>query len=500
MKPKIIRTTESLCPRCLKKIPAELIEVDGKIKIKKNCNEHGNFEDIYWGNAEHYNWVMKFQNDGNSIKNPRTKRKEGCPYDCGLCNEHKSHTVLGIVDVTNRCNLRCPVCFANSDSSKEIYEPSVQQIEKMLINLRNNKPVPVYAFQFSGGEPTMRDDLPELVRIGRKLGFLYIMVDTNGIRIANDIEYLKSLKNAGLDSFYLQFDGLDDRIYRKLRGVDLLDKKITAIENCRRIGLKNVVLVTTLVKGVNDDQVGGIIKFAAENSDVIKCVNFQPLSFAGKASGIKVKENRITIYDFINLVEKQTKGMIKAEYFYPVPSMMHLSNFVESYTGIPTVKMGVHPCCGLGTYVIINKDKTYTPINELVEVDRFFRILREGSEELKNENAISKRLNVGRLKIHAKLLSEIIGSIHNPRYRNIILQLLKKGTYNATAEFHENALMIGCMHFMDPWNFDIQRVERCTIHYSTPDNRLIPFCSYNTLHREGVEGRFEGNSLIKEKV
>ncbi len=487
MKSRVIRTTESLCPRCLKKIPAELVEEDGKIKIKKTCNDHGNFEDIYWGNAEHYKWVMGFQNDGNGIENPGTKRDKGCPYDCGLCNGHKSHTVLGIVDVTNRCNLRCPVCFANAGSSKEIYEPSAEKIEKMLKNLRDNKPVPAYAFQFSGGEPTMRDDLPELVRIGRKLGFLYIMVDTNGIRIANDINYLKALKDAGMDSFYLQFDGLDDGIYRKLRGVDLLDKKITAIENCRRIGLKNVVLVVTLVKGINDNQVGGIIKFAAENSDIIKCVNFQPLSFAGKASKIEVKGNRITTYDFINLVENQTRSMIKAKYFYPVPSMMHLSNFVEAYTGIPAVKMSVHPCCGVGTYIIINDDKTYTPINEIVEVDRFFRILKEGAEELRNENSISKRLNAGKLKINAKFLSETIGSIHNPKYRNTILQLLKTGTYDATASFHENALMIGCMHFMDPWNFDTQRVERCTIHYSTPDGRLIPFCSYNALHREGVE-------------
>ncbi len=489
MKQTVIRTTESLCPRCLKKIPAELVEEDGEIKIKKNCSEHGNFEDTYWGNAGHYSRVMGFLGNGNGVENPRTNRTRGCPYDCGLCNEHKSHTVLGIVDVTNRCNLRCPVCFASA-GDRRTYEPSTQQIEGMLKNLRDNKPVPAYAFQFSGGEPTLRDDLPELVKIGRKLGFLYIMVDTNGIRIADDIEYLKSLKNAGLDSFYLQFDGLDNRIYRKLRGVDLLDKKITAIENCRRIGLKNIALVVTLAKGINDNQVGGIIKFAAENSDIIKCVNFQPLSFTGKASSIEVKENRITIYDFINLVENQTKGMIKAEYFYPVPSMMHLSNFVEAYTGIPTVKMSCHPCCGLGTYVVINDDKTYTPITELVEVDRFFKILKEGAEELKNENAISKRLNVGRLKIHAKLLGEIMGSIHNPRYRNIILQLLKSGTYNATASFHENALMVGCMHFMDPWNFDTQRVERCTIHYSTPDGRIIPFCSYNTLHRERVEKEF----------
>ncbi|HDH41898.1 MAG TPA: radical SAM protein, partial [Candidatus Altiarchaeales archaeon] len=119
-----LRETESLCPKCMKRIPAELIEENGAVKIKKTCPEHGEFEDVYWSNIEHYKWVMKFQNDGDGIENPRTRRTErGCPYDCGLCEEHKSHTVLGIVDVTNRCNLRCPVCFANAASTGYVYEP-----------------------------------------------------------------------------------------------------------------------------------------------------------------------------------------------------------------------------------------------------------------------------------------------------------------------------------------------------------------------------------------
>jgi len=471
--------TESLCPKCMKRIPAELVEENGAVKIKKTCPEHGEFEDVYWSNIEHYKWVMKFQNDGDGIENPRTRRTErGCPYDCGLCEEHKSHTVLGIVDVTNRCNLRCPVCFANAATTGYVYEPTKEQVKEMLQNLRNNKPVPCYSFQFSGGEPTLRDDLPELVKIGKELGFLFIMVDTNGIRIAEDRKYLKALKDAGLDSFYLQFDGLDDKVYKELRGRKLLKTKIRAIENCRRIGLKNVVLVVTLVKGINDDQLGGIIKFAVENSDVVTCVNVQPISFAGRVSDVEREKGRITTYDFINLVEKQTHGRIKAKYFYPVPSMVPISRFIEAETSEPTTKFSAHPCCGVGTYIIINEDKSYTPINELVNIDKFLSILQKSYSK------------TTRLEISANLLGDAIKNIRDPRHREVIRQLLKEGTFESAAAFHKNAIMIGCMHFQDLWNFDLERVQRCVIHYSLPDGRLISFCSYNNLHREILERKF----------
>jgi len=482
-----LKETKSLCPECLRIIPAELIEENGRVKIKKRCSEHGEFEEIYWNNAEHYKWVMRFQNDGEGIENPRTKRDKGCPFDCGLCEEHKSHTVLGIVDVTNRCNLKCPICFANADTSGYLYEPTKEQIREMLQNLRNNKPVPCYAFQFSGGEPTVRDDLPELVRIGKELGFLYIMVDTNGVRIANDIKYLKALKDAGMDAFYLQFDGLDDEIYRKLRGANLLNTKLRAIENIRRLEWRCVVLVVTLVKGVNDDQVGGIIKFAVENSDVITCVNFQPISFSGRANKIEREKKRITTDEFIDLVEKQTKGKIKREYFYPVPSMVPISKFIEANIQEPTTKLSTHPCCGVGTYIIIDDNNNYKPINEIVDVDRFLDVIQHGSEELRKRGSISTGT---KLKLLINLLKSSAKNINDPRRRELILNLLKSGEYDDAAKFHENAIMIGCMHFMDPWNFDIERVQRCVIHYSLPDGRIIPFCSYNNLHREAVEKRF----------
>jgi len=485
----LVKTTESLCPKCLKKIPADLVEENNKILIKKECPEHGKFEDIYWWDVDNYKRTMTFQNDGTGVDNPRTERDKGCPYDCGLCDEHKSQTVLGIVDVTNRCNLNCPVCFANANSTGRVYEPSKEQIREMLRNLRNNKPIPSFALQFSGGEPTVRDDLPELVKIAKEEGFTYVMVDTNGIRVAKDIKYLKKLKSSGMNSFYLQFDGLDDEIYEKLRGKKLLNTKLRVIENCRKLGARCVVLVVTLVKGINDQQVGGIIEFAMRNSDVITCVNFQPISFAGKASKMEIRERRITTPEFVERVEKQTRGKLKREHFYPVPAMVPISKFIEAYKQKPIIRLSTHPCCGVGAYLIVDKEGECFPINDAINVDRFFNILDRGAEELKKKGKFHK--NIRELKIAAELLSEIIRHIHDKKLRQLITRILEKGNLKSTINFHKEViLMIGCMHFMDSWNFDLERVQRCVIHYSLPDGRIVPFCSYNNLHRKALEEKF----------
>ncbi|MBN2014358.1 MAG: radical SAM protein [Candidatus Altiarchaeota archaeon] len=481
----LLRKTESLCPRCLEKIPAELVEEEGKVLIKKECPEHGRFSDIYWSDVENYKKTIECWNNGTGVENPRTKRNRGCPYDCGLCEEHMSQTVLGIVDVTNRCNLKCPICFANSDSTKRVYEPTREEIRAMLQNLRDNRPIPSFALQFSGGEPTMRDDLPELIKIAKDVGFTYVMVDTNGIRVARDVKYLEKLKDAGMNSFYLQFDGLDDEIYEKTRGERLLNTKLKVIENCRKLGYRCVVLVATLIKGVNDHQVGGIIEFAIRNSDVISCVNFQPISFSGKASQIEVKDGRITTSEFVKLVEKQTKGKLIEEHFYPVPSLVPISRFIGAYKKKPAIQLSTHPCCGVGAYLIIYEDQEAFPINDVINVGRLLEVLDTGAKRLEGEKRLIS--NLKDLKTATEVLGDVVHAIVDKKLRKLMIDILKKGTIHSVMNLHQNTLMIGCMHFMDPWNFDIERVERCVIHYATPDGRIIPFCSYNNIHRQEVE-------------
>ena len=177
-----IKKTKSLCPTCLKPLEAEVFEEDGKVWIKKECPDHGEFKNTYWSDAEIYNMVDAYDPVSTALDNPMMNVSDGCPSNCGLCGEHESSTVLGLIDVTNRCNLRCPICFANAAASGTLYEPTFEEIRQMLVNLRNEKPIPAVAIQYAGGEPTVRKDLPELIKLAKEEGFSHTQIATNGIR------------------------------------------------------------------------------------------------------------------------------------------------------------------------------------------------------------------------------------------------------------------------------------------------------------------------------
>ena len=341
-----IKNTTSLCPICLKPLDAEVYQEDGKIWIKKECPEHGEFNNTYWSDAELYNRVDLVDSITQDLENPMVEKVAKCPSNCGICSEHESYTVLGLIDVTNRCNLKCPICFANAAVSKKLFEPTQDEIRQMLKNLRNEKPVPAPAIQYAGGEPTVRKDLPDLIRMAREEGFSHVQIATNGIRIAKKEGYAKELKEAGLNTVYLQFDGVTEEPYLIARSKNLLDVKLDAIKKCREAGL-GVVIVPTVVKGVNDQQIGDIIRFAIENIDIVHGVNFQPVAFAGRTPSDQVEEQRITIPDFLKLVEEQTDGQISKDDFYSATSVQPVSEFIGALRNEePPVTLNCHQHCG----------------------------------------------------------------------------------------------------------------------------------------------------------
>jgi len=479
---EVLRKTKSLCPKCLKVIDAEVfVDDNGTVKIRKTCPEHGYFEDTYtFSDYELYKWAEKYAHYGSGIENPLTKENNGCPFDCGICPNHKSHTVLAIIDVTNRCNMRCPVCFANAATAGYVYEPSLEQIREMLITLRSIKPVPPPAIQFSGGEPTVRKDLPEIVRMAKELGFRHVEVDTNGLVLAENIDYYKALLDAGMSTIYLQFDGLTDDIYIKLRGMPLLNKKLKVIENARKLGHESIVLVVTLSKGVNDHQMGDIIRFAMENSDVVRCVNVQPISFSGRATQLEREQLRINTSDFMKLVEEQTNGLITRWDFRPVPSVVPIARAIGALKGKRYVEFTTSPFCGVATFLVKTSSGEWVPITRLADVDKFFDAM-----EKVYEDAVSGR------KIRAYMRA--IASLRYIKFsvlRSLVWPVVKEGSYKALGKFMRNVIMIGCMHFMDVWNFDLQRVQHCVIHYALPDGTVRPFCTHNNIHREIIERKF----------
>jgi 7,8-dihydro-6-hydroxymethylpterin dimethyltransferase len=484
----VIKKTKSLCPQCLSVVDAEVYEDNDKVMIKKECKEHGIFDSTYWGNDELYIKASENDHKGNGIINPQTSSEKECPLNCGICSDHESQTILGLIDVTNRCNLKCPVCFANAAVSNRLYEPTYEEIRKMLQTLRSNEPVPAPALQYAGGEPTVRKDLVDLIKLAKEEGFRHTQIATNGLRLARNPELAKELKEAELNTVYLQFDGTTEEPYLQIRKKNLLATKIKAIENCRAVGL-GIVLVPTIIKGINDHQIGDIIRFAVENIDIIRGVNFQPVSFAGRTPSDEVEEQRITIPDFEELVEEQTDSKIKIEDFYPASCVTPISDFIEAIEGEQQITFTCHPHCGAATYVFID-DGEIIPITQFVDVNRFFELLSKSAVDIKGGGLTGKAKTVARATIELPRTVDMSKSPSSVDIRSILTSVFKERSYSALGDFHHKTLLIGCMHFMDPWNFDQDRVQRCVIHYAVPDGRIIPFCSMNTVHREEIEKKF----------
>jgi uncharacterized radical SAM superfamily Fe-S cluster-containing enzyme len=484
----VIKKTKSLCPQCLQIVDAEVFEDQKKIMIRKECPEHGEFENTYWQNAEAYRKATEYDYHGEGVENPKTTAEAECPLNCGLCPDHESHTILGLIDVTNRCNLRCPVCFANAAVSKSLYEPSYEEIRGMLRSLRANRPVPTPAIQFAGGEPTVRKDIVDLVKLAKEEGFSHTQIATNGIKLAKNPELAKELKDAQLNTIYLQFDGVTEEPYLEIRGRNLLPTKLEAIENCRQADL-GIVLVPTLVKGINHQQIGGIIDFAVANLDIIRGVNFQPVSFAGRTPATEVESQRLTIPDFQKFVEEQTDGKIKIDDFYPASSVIPISEFMEAVEGEDQVIFTCHPHCGAATYIFVD-DGEIIPITQFVDVDRFFNLLSRSSDDIKDGGLMGKAKMLTRA---SRELPRTIDRSKKPEsldITHILTRVFRERSYSALGDFHHKTLLISCMHFMDPWNFDQDRVRRCVIHYAVPDGRIIPFCAMNTLYRAEIEKKF----------
>lgn len=475
-----IKKTRSLCPECNTIVEASIVEDEGQVWLVRACPVHGSFRDLYWSDAGLYRNFDRFEVIGRGVENPQeTGSRENCPGNCGLCNNHLSGTLLANIDLTNRCNLDCDFCFANARACGFIYEPTFEQVVGMMQVLRDEKPVPAPAVQFSGGEPTMRDDLGEIIRKAKEIGFPQVQIATNGIKLARDPAYAVALRDAGLSTVYLHFDG----VTRETNPKFLNDQK--AIANCEKANL-GIVLVPTMIRGRNDHEIGDIIRFAAEHIAVIRGINFQPIAFTGAASADDVRRERITIPDLLARIEQQTDSAIRVSDFYPVPCMVPFSDLVEAYTGKPQIRFTAHQHCGAATYVFVMKDGL-VPINRMVDVDAFFAALDRTAEDLRKGGAIRRYIAL------LRGLRDLRSSIRKERaegidfWRLVRLAVLKHD-FDALRDFHWNALFIGSMHFMDRYNYDIARVQRCCIHYATPDMKLVPFCTYNSgpVYREQV--------------
>ena len=333
-----IRKTESLCPVCLKKIDASIIEENGNIYLLKRCPVHGRCRTVVWReNVENYlAWIRMAGNQPNGmVSNPNPPAK-GCPWDCGYCADHRQDLCSAALMVTARCNLDCPICFTR-DNYETIYHPSLTMLKATVRKYLDLTKTP-YPLEFCGGEPTIRDDLPQLASYAKSLGFDYIQLNTNGIRIAEDLAYLEELKASGITTIYLSFDGFNDEIYRYTSGSYLLEKKWKAVENCE-IARIAVILVPVIVPGKNDNELGRIIEYAKSHTPAVKGVFIQPISYFGSFPKAPEDGDRITIPEIMDQIEVQSKGAVKRIHFQP--------------------PMCEHPTCSFNGFFLIKNGRLY---------------------------------------------------------------------------------------------------------------------------------------------
>ncbi len=481
----LITQSESLCPECLRILPSVIFHKEGKVWIRRICPEHGEIEEIYWGSYELYAKMSVYAHEGKGIYNPHVLEDSPiCPMTCGLCNMHSSHTGLANMVLTNRCDLSCWYCFFYAQRAGYVYEPSLDQIRTMFKTLREERPVPGNAVQLTGGEPSLRDDITEIVKSAKEEGIDHIQFNTNGLRLAYQPDFASRLREGGVNTVYLSFDGVTPKTNPKCHW-----EVPYALESCRSAGL-GVVLVPTVMNNVNVHELGDIIRFGFGNMDIIRGVNFQPVSLVGRLTKEERRKLRVTIPDVLEAIEEQTNGQIMKEDWYTCPATTSITHFVEALTGRPHYELSVHFACGVGTYVFREGGKMI-PITRFVDIDGLFEYLQEKADEL--EAGGNKRW-VG-LKILYRLRS-FIDSKRKPKgfkLSKIVYNILIRHNYSALGAFHMGALFLGMMHFMDLYNYDISRVKKCDIHYLSPDGRIIPFCAFNVLphlYRDKIQKRY----------
>jgi uncharacterized radical SAM superfamily Fe-S cluster-containing enzyme len=450
--------TESLCPVCLRRIAAERVAENDAVFLCKSCPEHGDFKAVVWRGAASYQAWGGIRRAPSRPPVCDAKVERGCPYDCGLCPDHRQHTCCVVLDVTERCNLACPVCFASAGRSRTP-DPSIDEIQAWCRSLlAAGGPFNIH---LSGGEPTMRHDLPEVIRRIRSLGFTYIQLNTNGVRLALEKEYAAELKEAGLTCAFLQFDGVTDDVYERIRGRHLLETKLTAIENCGNEEL-GVVLVPTLIPGVNTGQIGEILRAAIALAPQVRAVHFQPVSYFGRYPVAPTDADRITIPEVIQRIEEQTGGLFNAEDFYPASGENPYCSFHGKFwlfpdgKIVPAARPAVVSCCG-----------------------------GDSASSLVQLGAVGSPQGEGARRAQRFVARHWAFPAENPLAPSNVAESIDVSSLDAFLAEKKHSFCISGMAFQDAWNLDLERLRECFLHVLSPAQKLVPLCAYNLTGTRG---------------
>ncbi len=457
--------TRSLCPECRRVIDAQVLFRDGAVYLRKHCPEHGWHEALASSDASWHLNSLRYNKPGAIPYDFATTVEHGCPWDCGLCPEHQQHTCAAIIEITTRCNLTCSTCFADAGTG---YDLSLAQVEAMLDRLLETEGQPEI-LQISGGEPTIHPQVLDILAAAKKRGIRHVMLNTNGLRLAEEPDFVRQLAHYQ-PTIYLQFDGLTSSTYQTLRGHDLRATKEQALDHLAEAGLY-AILVPTVVYGVNDSEIGDILRYALKHPAVLG-INYQPATFAGRCLNGSDPLHRITVPDVLHALETQSDGLFRVSDFRPVPCP--------------------HPTCSACTYAFVDGDQVI-PLPRLLNVDDYldFAINRSSpdlSAELQSalEALWSMAAAAGSDKTTAALSCAVCST----------------GLTSKLKLFPENFFVIQVHGFMDEHTFDIKRLMKCCVHQLLPDGRAVPFCAYNNLgYREQARyGQLVGKRLPESEL
>ena len=442
--------TLSLCSTCLRRVDAKIVFENGNVYMLKTCSRHGFEKVLIATDIEYYKNIRNYNKPSETPLKFNTKTHYGCPYDCGLCQDHEQHSCLTVIEITDRCNLSCPTCYAMSSPHYGRHR-TVEEVEKMLDIIVANEGEPDVV-QISGGEPTVHPDFFAIMDIAKSKPIRHLMLNTNGIRIAKDFEFAKKLAGYAPDfEIYLQFDSFKPEALQHLRGEDLTATRMKALEHLNALNL-STTLVVTLQKGVNDDEIGKIIEFALKQK-CVRGVTFQPTQIAGRVENFNPATDRLTLTEVRQNILDQT-NIFTAKDLIPVPC---------------------NPDALVMGYALKLAGQTF-PLTRYIDPSHLLdnsrnTIVYEQDQALHEQmiNIFSTGISVDRVEENMKQLLCCLPQIEAPGLG------------------YENLFRIIIMRFIDAYDFDVRAIKKSCVHIIHKDGRIIPFETMNLFYRDDKE-------------
>ena len=443
--------TTSLCPVCLKRIDAKIVFEDEKVFMQKKCREHGRFKVLIADDIAYYKNIRNYNKPSETPLKFNTPTHYGCPYDCGLCTDHEQHSCLTVIEITDRCNLTCPTCYAGSSPTYGRHR-TLDEVKAMLDTIVANEGEPDVV-QISGGEPTLHPQFFEILDYAKSLPIKHLMVNTNGVRISKERDFTARLKTYMPDfEIYLQFDSFEASVLKTLRGADLTSVRQRALEHLNELDL-STTLVVTLQKGLNDGEIGRIVDYALKQQ-CVRGVTFQPTQIAGRLENFSPEDGRITLTEVRRKILEQT-DVFESDDLIPVPC--NPDALVMGYA----LKLG-------GNVLPLTR---YINPADLLDNSKN-TIVYEQDEAL-----------------HKKMFDVFSTGISPDRASEQMHQLLCcLPLVQAPKLAYHNLFRIIIMEFMDAWNFDVRSVKKSCVHIVNKDNKIIPFETMNLLYRDEKAG------------